>query len=69
MRIIAFSERLSPPFDEGIKSFALQLIQAMRVEHDVLALTSDVTAPQEHGIVGIPANRLLLSASMRMAER
>lgn len=69
MRIVVFSERLSPPFDEGIKNFALQLIRALRAEHDVLALTSGRAAGTEYGIVDTRANRLLLSGPLRRATR
>ncbi len=69
MRIVAFSERLSPPFDEGIKSFSMQLIQALRAEHDVLALTSGGAANTDYGVADTHANRLLLSGPLRGAMR
>ncbi len=69
MRIVAFSERLGPPFDEGIKNFALQLIEALRAEHDVLALTSGGARGAEYGIADTRANRLLLSWPLRTAIR
>jgi glycosyltransferase involved in cell wall biosynthesis len=69
VRIVAFSERLRPPFDEGIKSFTLQLIQALRMEHDVLALTSGGKPSSEHGVVDTPVSRLLLSGPLRRAIR
>jgi len=69
MRIVAFSERLGPPFDEGIKNFAVQLIRALRAEHDVLALSTIASPASDSGIVGTSANRLLLSWPLRAAIR
>ncbi len=40
MRIALYSERLTPPFDEGIKNVAWHLIRELRGRHDVLALTA-----------------------------
>jgi len=69
VRIAAFSERLGPPFDEGIKNFALHLIQALGAEHDVLALTSGGSTVAGQGIVDTDANRLLLSWPLWRALR
>ena len=65
MRVVVFSERLRAPYDEGIKNFAVNLIGALRAEHEVLALTSGGANDTEHGIKNIDVNRLLLSRRLR----
>ncbi len=64
MKICVFSERLRRPFDEGGKNVAINLIQALAVEHDVLALTSGGLDDVEYGIHNINVNRLLLSSRL-----
>ena len=65
MRICLFSERMAPPFDEGIKNTALQLARGFAVAqgagdgHDVLTLTTFGRDVPELGIRNMPANRLL----------
>lgn len=64
MRVLLFCERLAPPFDEGIKNTALNLIRALSQAHEVLALTTlGQDVPQE-GITDIPTNRLLLNPAL-----
>jgi glycosyltransferase involved in cell wall biosynthesis len=62
LRVALFSERLGPPFDEGIKNVAANLLSAMiAAGHDVLGLTtggSDVPELRLHELGGV--NRLLL---------
>jgi len=65
MRIVLFSEALTPPFDEGIKNVAHSLLVALRKRHDVLALTNKGPKPPAPGIERLPANRLLWSHRLR----
>ena len=68
MRVLLFAERLSPPPDEGIKKLALSLAAALRAAgHDLLTLTTEGTDWPEHGVINIPADRLLRSP--KMADR
>ena len=69
MRICVLSERMAPPFDEGIKNYALHLAQGLRAEHDVLALTALGRSAPELGVRNVPANRLLLSFPLARALR
>jgi glycosyltransferase involved in cell wall biosynthesis len=69
MRICVLSERMAPPFDEGIKNYALHLARALRAEHDVLALTTLGRSAPELGVRNVPANRLLLSLPLMRALR
>ena len=50
-----------PPFDEGIKNYARQLMDGLSREHEVLALTALAHDVPEHEIENVAANRLLLS--------
>ena len=61
MRILVFSERLRPPYDEGIKSLTVQLACALAVRHDVLKLTTAGADDAQQGIRNVESNRLLLS--------
>lgn len=65
MRVVVFSERLRPPFDEGFKNTAVQLVRALRKKHAVLALTTFGEDIPGEGIQNIPANKLLLSRALR----
>jgi glycosyltransferase involved in cell wall biosynthesis len=67
MRVLVFSERLRLPLDEGFKNTAINLVRALRQEHEVLALTTfgeDIPAEQVHNVA---ANKLLLSNPLRRA--
>ena len=61
MRVCVFSERIKPPFDEGIKNYAVQLIRELGRQHQVLALTAFGQGVPSLGIRNVPANRLLFS--------
>ena len=61
MRICILSERMVPPFDEGIKNYAWQLVQGLAKYHDVLALTAMAHDVPELGIENVAADKLLLS--------
>jgi glycosyltransferase involved in cell wall biosynthesis len=65
LRILVFSERLFPPYDEGIKSLTVQLARALAVRHDVLTLTTAGADDVQEGIRSVQSNRLLLSPGLR----
>ena len=67
MKICLLSERLAPPFDEGFKNVALYLRDALALGHQVLGLTCFGQDIPEHGIINLPANRLLLSLPLWQA--
>ena len=69
MRIVVYCERLVEPFDEGIKNVALQLIQALRGEHEVRALTSYGADHKAYGVRNVPSNPLALSPWLARAVR
>jgi len=60
--ICIISEDLSPPIDEGIKSFAHSLIRTWSTEHRVLGISvqSEVDADIPH-VASVKTNKLLLS--------
>ena len=64
MRICVLSERMAPPFDEGIKNYALHLAQGLGAHHDVLTLTTLGRSAPEFGVRNVASNRLLLSAPL-----
>ena len=67
MRILLFSERLRPPFDEGFKNTAINLVRALREEHDVLALTTRGEDIPSEGVRNLPANKLLSNREVATA--
>ena len=67
MRILVFSERLRPPMDEGFKNTAISLVRALRLEHDVSALTTFGEDIPAEGVRNVGANKLLLSRPLRQA--
>lgn len=70
MRILVFSERLRPPFDEGIKNVALNLARWLAESHEVVTLTTEGAGNPESGVESVPAaNRLLLSHHLRRRVR
>ncbi len=69
MRILVFSERLRPPYDEGIKSLTVQLACALAARHDVLKLTTAGVDDPQQGIRNVDSNRLLLSPGLRRVVR
>ncbi|MBC7243140.1 MAG: hypothetical protein H5T60_11930, partial [Anaerolineae bacterium] len=54
MRVAVFSERLAPPFDEGIKNVTYNLLRRLGVEHSVMALTTGGADIPELGVRDIP---------------
>jgi len=69
MRICLFSESLRRPYDEGIKNFAVGMIQGVSRTHQVLALTTSGAPDAQYGIQNTEANRLLLSLPLRRQVR
>lgn len=69
MRVLLFSERLRPPFDEGFKNTAIQLARALRQSHSVALLTTFGESIAAEGISNIASNKLLLSRRLRRAVR
>ncbi len=70
MRILFFGERLAPPFDEGIKNLALNLLRQWRGQHEVLALTTEGADLPDAGVRNLAGlNRLLSDAALRDAIR
>lgn len=65
MRVAVFSERLAPPFDEGIKNVTYNLLRRLGVEHSVMALTTGGADIPELGVRDIPnVNRLLVNGQL-----
>jgi glycosyltransferase involved in cell wall biosynthesis len=65
VRILVFSERLSPPPDEGIKKLALSLATALRdLDHDVLILTTGGADWPEMAVTNVRADRALRSIDL-----
>lgn len=64
MRICVFSERMAPPFDEGIKNYTLHLAHSLMAEHEVALLTAMGHSTPEHRLENRGGNRLLLSPSL-----
>lgn len=65
MRVAVFSERLAPPFDEGIKNVAYNLLRRLRQEHAVMGLTTGGADIPELGVRDIPrVNRLLVNGQL-----
>ena len=66
MRVLFFTERLAPPFDEGIKNVVANLLRRLAAAHDVLALTTEGVDIPDLSVRNVPAlNRLLLNAGLR----
>ncbi|MEN8163523.1 MAG: glycosyltransferase family 4 protein [Acidobacteriota bacterium] len=62
MRALLFSERLGPPFDEGVKNVALNLGRQVAKSHQILTLTTGGENTPDLRIENLPAvNRLLWS--------
>ncbi len=65
MRVVVFSERLAPPFDEGIKNVTYNLLRRLRQEHVVMGLTTAGADIPELGVQDIPhMNRLLVNGQL-----
>jgi glycosyltransferase involved in cell wall biosynthesis len=70
VRIVFFSERLAPPFDEGIKNVAANLLRQLRDRHDILALTTAGSDIPELGVRNLPRlSRHLWDAPLRARIR
>jgi hypothetical protein len=70
MRVALLSERMSPPYDEGIKNVAVHLLQGMQsLGHTTLALTTGGEDDARLHLRNVPANRLLLGDGLRNAVR
>lgn len=70
MKICMISERLRPPYDEGIKNVFVNLVSALAKEHEVLAVTCGGHEDKNLGIYNVETNRLLLSTKLaRMIRR
>ena len=67
LRICLLSERLKPPYDEGFKNVAVNLIRALGQRHHLLALTCFGADDPTLGLRDVPANRLLLSSALARA--
>ena len=65
MKIVVFSERLEPPFDEGIKNTAWHLICALRAGHEVVGLTNFGQGWPPDGIEPVSANKMLWGGALR----
>lgn len=68
-RICVFSERLAPPFDEGIKNVALEVIRELFLDYTLLSLTTFGEDVPEYGIRNLRAGKSLLSAALGRAIR
>ena len=58
------SERLSPPYDEGIKSVTVHLIRALSARHDVMGITAGGQPDATLRIQNADTNRLLVSREL-----
>jgi glycosyltransferase involved in cell wall biosynthesis len=68
LRAAVVSERLGPPFDEGVKNVALNLVRHLGRRHEVLALTTAGADLPELGLEDLPAVGRLFH-SRRLRER
>jgi glycosyltransferase involved in cell wall biosynthesis len=64
MRLVVVSERLSPPYDEGIKNVTVHLIGALSAKHDVLGITTGGQSDAILRIRNAHANRLLVGREL-----
>ncbi len=70
MKVLFISERLGPPFDEGIKNVAVNLLRRLIAVHEVRALTVNGADIPELQVENLPrVNRLLLDAGLRARIR
>lgn len=58
------SERLCPPYDEGIKNVTVHLIRALSASHDVLGITVGGQPDAKLRIQNVHTNRLLVSREL-----
>ena len=68
-RVCVLSERLAPPFDEGIKNVALSIIRELSRDHSLLALTAFGQDVPEYGIRNLRAGKSLISVALGRAIR
>jgi glycosyltransferase involved in cell wall biosynthesis len=72
MRICLISERMRPPYDEGIKNYAHQLAEALAAQHALCALTAFVPeSPAEESVPirQVRTNKLFLSLDLARTLR
>jgi glycosyltransferase involved in cell wall biosynthesis len=69
MRLVVVSERLSPPYDEGIKNVVVNLVRVLAETYPIMALTVGGKDDEDLGIRNVQANRLLLSPELAVKIR
>jgi len=71
MRVLVFCERLAPPFDEGIKNVAVNLIRELvAAGHSVQGITVDGAGSSEFPLLNLDGvNRALLSRRLSHSIR
>lgn len=71
MKVLVFCERLAPPFDEGIKNVALNLVEELRkAGHVVQAVTVDGARSRDLELVNLErVNRALISRRLSRLVR
>jgi len=69
MRITMVAERLAYPLDEGIKNLTLNLLTALRREHDVQALTVYGQDMPDLGVRDLRANKAFVGGELVAAAR
>jgi len=69
LRICVFSERLAPPFDEGIKNLATAVICELSRRHTVLSLTAFGEDVPEYGIRNVRAGKSLIDRDLAKSIR
>ena len=71
MKVLVFCERLAPPFDEGIRNVAINLLRELRdAGHSAQAVTVDGAACPELGLSNLDGvNRALFSRRLTLSIR
>ena len=69
LRICVFSERLAPPFDEGIKNLATAVICELSRRHTVLSLTAFGEDVPEYGIRNVRAGKSLIAQDLNLVQQ
>ena len=64
-RIIVYTENLNPPFDEGIKNTAWNIIKSLSKETKVLGICRYGEISEDPCVEVIPTNRFLLNNKLR----
>lgn len=68
-RIVVYSEILKPPFDEGIRKTAYELIKALSRKAKLIAICKVGIESENPTIRVIPSNRLLISRKLKKEIR